>query len=162
MKNHIRKRSRALADAHFSASTARATANTISIASRAVRSISLAGKMKPYRPESRNSTVYEYLMPSDLAQSSEAPAAGYSSVPDAPTWYCLPSSLRIFCENQHYSTPNQFRTSQRLLPSPHRGPPAPNPCSPAAPHDRIPTDTEYTARSCGTSEKPESWRPSAP
>lgn len=31
--------------------------------------------MKPYRPLSRSSTVYEYLIPIDLAQSSDAPAA---------------------------------------------------------------------------------------
>lgn len=31
--------------------------------------------MKPYRPVSRSSTVYAYLIPMDLAQSSDAPAA---------------------------------------------------------------------------------------
>lgn len=62
--------------------------------------------MNPYRPVSRSSTVYEYLIPMDLAQSSDAPAAiqiddqsfkfifklnnfeflpGYSKLPDGPT-----------------------------------------------------------------------------
>lgn len=93
-----------------------ATAKTKALASFAVSRIYLDGRTKPYRPASRNSTVYEYLMPILLAQSSDAPAAGYKRSPDGPTLYvCLSIANMLYCVHGNIFSFYSFALNEDLI-----------------------------------------------